>query len=348
MMPPDHVTHGRAPRPRDRPPVPARRAAAGPCPRSALSFSLQPRDHACAPWRRTGARPAWAQTLCPHVCACLTPRPECVCVGRPNPSAQQLPARACRVSSLSAASSPASGVPFCSTMPAAPSGPAPASASGSAPDPPATQDVYETPYGTLRPASAEQISALGFRYPDDDSKELSPAADHQRSHDGPSGIGSQQGHPAVPDSEPVPTPAPVESAPQPPPTSDGDAVSVGAPDETATQAPSADDVASTAGPEEEEDDDDADDDEDKSASRRPITMAFIEDDTKRHIAFSKRKWGLMKKVRSFAIQRPRHGFPCFIRFTAVRATTAAFRLLLSAKLGSSCACAARLVEACGE
>ena len=46
----------------------------------------------------------------------------------------------------------------------------------------------------------------------------------------------------------------------------------------------------------EEDDDDDDDDEQKKPGRRKISIQFINDKSKRHITFSKRKAGVIKKV----------------------------------------------------
>lgn len=43
-------------------------------------------------------------------------------------------------------------------------------------------------------------------------------------------------------------------------------------------------------------DDDDDDDEKGSRERRKIEIKFIEDKSRRHITFSKRKAGIMKKV----------------------------------------------------
>lgn len=43
-------------------------------------------------------------------------------------------------------------------------------------------------------------------------------------------------------------------------------------------------------------DDDDDDDEGKSRERRKIEIKFIQDKSRRHITFSKRKAGIMKKV----------------------------------------------------
>lgn len=47
-------------------------------------------------------------------------------------------------------------------------------------------------------------------------------------------------------------------------------------------------------------DDDDDDDEKGGRERRKIEIKFISDKSRRHITFSKRKAGIMKKVRSFA------------------------------------------------
>ena len=46
-----------------------------------------------------------------------------------------------------------------------------------------------------------------------------------------------------------------------------------------------------------EDDDDDDKPKDKKAGRRKIKIEFIQDKSRRHITFSKRKAGIMKKVR---------------------------------------------------
>ena len=50
-------------------------------------------------------------------------------------------------------------------------------------------------------------------------------------------------------------------------------------------------------------DDDDDDDEKGGRERRKIEIKFISDKSRRHITFSKRKAGIMKKVRSLAIRR---------------------------------------------
>lgn len=50
-------------------------------------------------------------------------------------------------------------------------------------------------------------------------------------------------------------------------------------------------------------DDDDDDDEKGSRERRKIEIKFISDKSRRHITFSKRKAGIMKKVRSPARRR---------------------------------------------
>jgi len=46
------------------------------------------------------------------------------------------------------------------------------------------------------------------------------------------------------------------------------------------------------------DDDDSSDDKGDRKGRRKINIEFIEDKSRRHITFSKRKAGIMKKVRS--------------------------------------------------
>ena len=53
--------------------------------------------------------------------------------------------------------------------------------------------------------------------------------------------------------------------------------------------------------------DDADSDEDKPGrERRKIEIKFIQDKSRRHITFSKRKAGIMKKVsHAHAVRRPR-------------------------------------------
>jgi hypothetical protein len=49
---------------------------------------------------------------------------------------------------------------------------------------------------------------------------------------------------------------------------------------------------------EEEDDDDDEEGEQKKPGRRKISIEFINDKSKRHITFSKRKAGVIKKVPS--------------------------------------------------
>lgn len=57
--------------------------------------------------------------------------------------------------------------------------------------------------------------------------------------------------------------------------------------------------------------DDDDDDEDKPGrERRKIDIKFIQDKSRRHITFSKRKAGIMKKVRSL---QSHHSTPMRIR-----------------------------------
>ena len=46
-------------------------------------------------------------------------------------------------------------------------------------------------------------------------------------------------------------------------------------------------------------DDDDDDDDKPGRERRKIDIKFIQDKSRRHITFSKRKAGIMKKVRTF-------------------------------------------------
>jgi MADS-box transcription factor len=51
--------------------------------------------------------------------------------------------------------------------------------------------------------------------------------------------------------------------------------------------------------------DDDDDDDKPGRERRKIEIKFIQDKSRRHITFSKRKAGIMKKVRTFASPCPR-------------------------------------------
>ena len=51
-------------------------------------------------------------------------------------------------------------------------------------------------------------------------------------------------------------------------------------------------------------DDDDDDDEKGGRERRKIEIKFISDKSRRHITFSKRKAGIMKKVRHLAQKQP--------------------------------------------
>lgn len=50
-------------------------------------------------------------------------------------------------------------------------------------------------------------------------------------------------------------------------------------------------------------DDDDDDDDKPGRERRKIEIKFIQDKSRRHITFSKRKAGIMKKVRPVAFRR---------------------------------------------
>jgi pheromone receptor transcription factor len=52
-------------------------------------------------------------------------------------------------------------------------------------------------------------------------------------------------------------------------------------------------------------DDDDDDDDKPGRERRKIEIKFIQDKSRRHITFSKRKAGIMKKVSQFRAMRPR-------------------------------------------
>jgi len=52
-------------------------------------------------------------------------------------------------------------------------------------------------------------------------------------------------------------------------------------------------------------DDDDDDDDKPGRERRKIDIKFIQDKSRRHITFSKRKAGIMKKVSQFCAMRPR-------------------------------------------
>lgn len=58
-----------------------------------------------------------------------------------------------------------------------------------------------------------------------------------------------------------------------------------------------------------EDDDDEDKPKDKKAGRRKIKIEFIQDKSRRHITFSKRKAGIMKKARPTSL-RVRLLSPC--------------------------------------
>jgi pheromone receptor transcription factor len=52
-------------------------------------------------------------------------------------------------------------------------------------------------------------------------------------------------------------------------------------------------------------DDDDDDDDKPGRERRKIEIKFIQDKSRRHITFSKRKAGIMKKVSHLRTMRPR-------------------------------------------
>lgn len=60
-------------------------------------------------------------------------------------------------------------------------------------------------------------------------------------------------------------------------------------------------------------DDDDDDDEKGGRERRKIEIKFINDKSRRHITFSKRKAGIMKKVSSLQLARLVPPFPCHPR-----------------------------------
>lgn len=53
-------------------------------------------------------------------------------------------------------------------------------------------------------------------------------------------------------------------------------------------------------------DDDDDDDDKQGRERRKIEIKFIQDKSRRHITFSKRKAGIMKKVRAARLRRAWH------------------------------------------
>jgi pheromone receptor transcription factor len=58
-------------------------------------------------------------------------------------------------------------------------------------------------------------------------------------------------------------------------------------------------------------DDDDDDDDKPGRERRKIEIKFIQDKSRRHITFSKRKAGIMKKVRRFFVSRTSHCIPVY-------------------------------------
>lgn len=72
-------------------------------------------------------------------------------------------------------------------------------------------------------------------------------------------------------------------------------------------------------------DDDDDDDDKPGRERRKIDIKFIQDKSRRHITFSKRKAGIMKKVRSKSIPHKRSGRTddreCFMRLIPLRPWT---------------------------
>lgn len=61
-------------------------------------------------------------------------------------------------------------------------------------------------------------------------------------------------------------------------------------------------------------DDDDDDDDKPGRERRKIEIKFIQDKSRRHITFSKRKAGIMKKVRACRVSIPSL-FLCFLEFS---------------------------------
>lgn len=69
-------------------------------------------------------------------------------------------------------------------------------------------------------------------------------------------------------------------------------------------------------------DDDDDDDDKPGRERRKIDIKFIQDKSRRHITFSKRKAGIMKKVRSKSIPNKRscrmNDRECFVRLIPLR------------------------------
>jgi pheromone receptor transcription factor len=58
-------------------------------------------------------------------------------------------------------------------------------------------------------------------------------------------------------------------------------------------------------------DDDDDDDDKPGRERRKIEIKFIQDKSRRHITFSKRKAGIMKKVCPFFVSRTSHCIPVY-------------------------------------
>lgn len=59
-------------------------------------------------------------------------------------------------------------------------------------------------------------------------------------------------------------------------------------------------------------DDDDDDDEKGGRERRKIEIKFISDKSRRHITFSKRKAGIMKKVRLWRLPKSPSPLPCLV------------------------------------
>lgn len=98
------------------------------------------------------------------------------------------------------------------------------------------------------------------------------------------------------DNDPQPSPGPHDDSG---PNASALIAGNGVPNAQSGLNPSADGTRGIKRPRPNQDDDDDDEDSKPGRERRKIEIKFIQDKSRRHITFSKRKAGIMKKVISF-------------------------------------------------
>lgn len=96
------------------------------------------------------------------------------------------------------------------------------------------------------------------------------------------------------DNDPQPSPGPHDDSG---PNASALGAGNGVPNAQSGLNPSADGTRGIKRPRPNQDDDDDDEDSKPGRERRKIEIKFIQDKSRRHITFSKRKAGIMKKVR---------------------------------------------------